>query len=113
MATTQTVQLEPGLIAIIAEGFRPKCEHDSCHEQARHGHRDEDRGACPVDNSYVHVIAGTESSGGGIYLDGAFTATMTADAADEFIAALNARVRHIRNMGAAKITPAPERGPLT
>lgn len=109
MTTTQRVQLEPGLIALIGPGFRPKCDHGTCYEAAQLG--DADGTDCPVDKTYLHVMIGSEAPGGGIYIDGAVNATISADAADEFIAALNARVRHIRNMETAlgRITPAPER----
>lgn len=100
MTTTQRVQLEPGLIALIGPGFRPQCDHGTCYEAAALG--DADGTDCPVDKGYLHVMIGSEAAGGGIYMEGA---------ADEFIAALNARVRHVRNMDAAKITPRLDRGP--
>lgn len=97
--TTQTVQLESGLTAIISEGYRPTCEHDSCHEQATYGYRDGTE--CPVDNTYVHLIAGSGNDDGGVYLDDAFLTTMTADAAEALAKALIERVRLIRDMQAA------------
>lgn len=99
MPTTQTVQLESGLNAIIGEGYRPKCEHDSCHEQATYGYRDGTE--CPTDNTYVHLMAGSGTEDGGVYLEGAFLVTMTADATDALIKALTERVRLVREFEAA------------
>jgi hypothetical protein len=97
--TTQTVQLESGITAIIGEGYRPKCDHDSCHEQAIYGYRDGTE--CPTEITYVHLMAGSSTNDGGVYLDGAFLTTMTADAADALIKALTERVRLVREMEAA------------
>lgn len=116
MTTTQKVQLDRpgGLVALIGPGYRAKCDHGTCYEAAQLGDPTHpDTCECPIDKGYLHIMIGSEADGGGIYLDGAVNATVSVDAADEFIAALNARVRHIRNIGAAKITPAPERGPRT
>lgn len=98
MPTTETVQLESGLTAIIGEGYRPKCEHDSCHEQAIYGYRDGTE--CPTESTYVHLMAGSSTDDGGVYLDGAFMTTMTADAAEALMKALTERVRLVRQMEA-------------
>ena len=46
-------------------------------------------------------MAGSGTDDGGVYLEGAFLATMTADAADALIAALTERVRIVREFEAA------------
>lgn len=99
MTATRTVQLEAGVLALIGQGYRPQCDHDSCHEQARHGYEHE--GGCPLDMSYVHLIAGSDTGTGGVYIEGALTVTMTPDAADEFIQALTERVQRVRDLTAA------------
>lgn len=110
MTATQTVQLGD-LVALIGPGYRAQCDHGTCYEAAQLGDPTHpDTCECPIDKGYLHIMIGSGADNGGIYLDGAVNATVSVDAADEFIAALNARVRHIRNMDAARITPRLDRG---
>lgn len=113
MTTTQRVQLEQGLIALIGPGYRANCDHGTCYEAALIGDPTHpDTCECPIDKGYLHIMIGSEADNGGIYLDDAVTVTASVDAADEFIAALTARVRHVRNMDAAigRITARRENG---
>lgn len=106
MTTTQRVQLEAGLIALIGPGYVAECDHGTCHEAARIGDLAHlDTCECAVDKGYLHVIIGSASDNGGVYIDGAINAVITDEAAVDLATVLIARARHIRN------TPRPERGP--
>jgi hypothetical protein len=106
MTTTQRVQLESGLIALIGPGYRPTCDHDTCHEAAHLGHLDGTD--CPVDNGYLHVMIGPEAPNGGIYIDNAVNATITPDAADEFAKALTERAVKARRIAEHTTPRTPE-----